>query len=290
MDMAVPAVRATLERLGRAVVAAFDRMGADQITGISSQFAYNAFLATVPFLGVVVALVGAAGDAGSIGRVLDDLGAELPQDVSRQLKNALASATRTQERTTFLIVVGAVLGLYITSNAIAALIGGLDNVGRVPHRPWWRSRLVSLGLAVAAAVLVLVTTLALVGGPPLINRVAAGLGLGARGRELARQVIYPIAVVALLLFTVLLYRLGPNGERRPRPVLPGALFAVGGWIGATRLFRLYVENFSSYSAVYGSLGFVVVYMVFLYLTGLVLLLGAEGNAYLARLAAARAQR
>src|SRR5262249_18063498 len=160
----------------------------------------------------------------------------LPEDVNNQLKHALASATRGEQRTTLLIVVGALLGLYITSNAIGALIRGLDNVGGVPHRSWWQGRLLSLGLSVAAAVLGFITILALVGGPPLVNRVAESLGLGARGRELARQVIYPIAVAALLLFTVLLYRVGPNGEKRPRPVLPGALVAVGGWIGATWLF------------------------------------------------------
>jgi len=81
---------------------------------------------------------------------------------------------------------------------------------------------------------------------------------------------------------VLLYRYGPNDSTaHTRHAVPGAVVGVIGWIIVASLFRLYVDNFGSYNRVYGSLGAVVIFLVFLYLTGLVILIGGEASAQLA---------
>jgi membrane protein len=267
----------------RAIGAALDRAGRDNITGAASQFAYSAFLATIPFLIVLVSLVGLAGSAGTIRRVLDVFGSGLPDQVNEQLQQALVSATRNSASTALALVLASVAGLYVTSNAIGAILRALEDVNGVQHRSWWRSRLVALGLAALGVVLAVITSFVLVGGPGLIDNLATALSLPDVVRRVSKSLSLWLGLLGILVFTVILYRLGPNAPRmRTRDVLPGALLAVGMWYGATRLFRLYVDSYGSYNRIYGSLVAIVVYLIFLWLTGLVLLVGAEVNAALER--------
>jgi membrane protein len=262
----------------RRVADALDRLGRDNVTGASGQFAYNAFLATVPFLAVCLAVVGIAGSPNTIERVIDSFGASLPEQVAEQLNEALVAATRNNNTSALVLVIGGALGLYITSGAIGALVRCLEDIEGRPHRSWYESRLVNLALALAAIVLVLVTSTTLIGGPRLIDAIADSAQLGSGFRGLAKDIIYPIGVVGIAVFTVVLYRFGPSGPRRRlRELVPGAVVAVAGWVGASQLFSLYVERYGRYDKVYGSLGAVVVYLVFLYLTGFVLLIGGEVN-------------
>ncbi len=257
---------------------ALDRLGRDNVTGAASQFAYSAFLATVPFLAVCVAIVGIAGSRDTIARVINSFGSSLPDQVADQLNQALVAATRNTNTTTLVLVLGGALGLYVTSGAIGALVRCLEDIEGRPHRSWYESRLVNLGLALAAIVLVLVTTAALVGGPRLIDAIADSAQLGSGFRDLAKDIIYPIGIAGIVAFTLILYRYGPFGPPRPLHHLwPGTIVAVAGWLAASKLFGLYVSRFGRYDKVYGSLGAVIVYLVFLWLTAVTLLIGAEVN-------------
>jgi membrane protein len=208
------------------------------------------------------------------------------------LKSAVKSATRNTDNAAIFLALGVVAAIYVTSNVISTLMGALDEAYGVPHRPWFRGKLVSIGFAAATSVLVALTTLLLVVGPRLINAVADYVGLSGTARDLAQDSVFPIGVAALVLFTLLLYRFGPNVASKGRPrlptMLPGALIAVGGWLGMTQAFKAYVDHFS-YQTIYGGLATVIVYLIFLYFTGLILLIGAEVNGELAgRRAAGRA--
>jgi membrane protein len=274
------ASRASQATLGvlRRVVGALDRLGRDNVTGAASQFAYSAFLATVPFLAVCVAIVGISGSPDTIRRVIDAFGSSLPEQVAGQLDQALVSATRNTDTTTLVLLGAGLLGLYVTSGAIGALVRCLEDIEGRPHRSWYESRLVNLALAVAAIVLVLATTAALVGGPRLIDAIADSAQLGSDFRDLAKDIIFPIGVSGIVAFTLILYRFGPHGPPPAlRHLLPGTVVAVAGWLAASKLFGLYVTRFGRYDKVYGSLGAVIVYLVFLWLTGCMLLIGAEVN-------------
>jgi membrane protein len=257
---------------------ALDRLGRDNVTGAASQFAYSAFLATVPFLAVCVAIVGIAGSRDTIARVINSFGSSLPDQVADQLNQALVAATRNTNTTALVLVIGGALGLYVTSGAIGALVRCLEDIEGRPHRSWYESRLVNLALAVAAIVLVLVTTAALVGGPRLIDAIADSAQLGSAFRHMAKDIIYPIGIAGIVAFTLILYRYGPFGPPRSlRHLWPGTIVAVAGWLAASKLFGLYVSRFGRYDKVYGSLGAVIVYLVFLWLTAVTLLIGAEVN-------------
>ena len=250
-------------------------------TGQASQFAYNAFLATVPFLFVVVAIISKAAGRDAYTRTSAEFDRVVPEELRGVLLDSLRVAERNATSVTALLVIAVPVALYVIGNAMSSLVDGIDDALGVPRRPWLRSKLVSMVLSAAASVFVLATTAALVGGAGLVERVVGLVG-GSGAVRIGRIATYPISIAALITFTLILYRLAPS--RRVlglREILPGALAAVACWLLVTRLFGLYTSRFGTYKIAYGSFGLTVIYLVFLWLSGLILILGAELNAALA---------
>lgn len=255
------------------------RMMRNGVTGTASQFAYNTFLATIPFMFVVVTAIRLAGE-DSFESLFAALNGTIP---------GIEGLTRTFQSTTaddatagvLIIVIGVVAALYVASNAIGALVDGLDRAQHLNHRPWWRGKVINFGFAVGASVLAAVSTLALAGGPELVRGLSDLLGASEAFRGFADSLALPLGVATLAAFTLLLYRFGPNGMRLGfRTLWPGALVSIAAWFCLTYLIGLYADAFDDLSAVYGTLGGLFVYLTFLYFTGLMFLVGAELNAEL----------
>lgn len=272
--------------LARAALGTVRRSVRDDITGVASQFAYNGFLATVPFLFVVVSVIGLVATPDQFDRYLEGDDSPLPRPLRQILSTALLQATANAGQAVVFLVVGLVGALYVSANVMGALIGGLDRTRGAPHRPWLVGKLVALGFAFVAILLVLATTIALVGGARLINAVSEAI-TDREAPVLAGRIVYPIGIAGLLAFAVLIYRFGPNARGRGLLAeLPGAGIGVLLWSGFSLLFALYVESFDV-RRVYGGLGFVAVYLIFLFLSCVALLIGAEVNS---QLAAMRSER
>lgn len=254
------------------------RSARDDITAIGSQFAYNALLATVPFLFIVISVIGLLASPDTFQRSVLNGETTFSNDLQNTLESALRSATQNTQEAAVFLVVGLVGALYLSANVMGALVGGLDRARGVEHRAWGHGRIVALAFAAGASAMVVATSLAMVGGPRMINALAEEIGANP---DIGQRIITPLGAASLLIFVLFLYLFGPNApRRRVLDELPGALAAVALWVGASRLFSLYVDNFDSYNRVYGVLGFVVVYLIFLFLTGVVILFGAEINAQL----------
>lgn len=255
----------------------------DDVTATASQFAYNAFLATVPFLFVLVSVIGLVADENTYDRLIRDYGDSIPQDLQDVLRAALSQATDNSRQAVLFLVLGLVGSLYVAANVICTLNGAMDRALGVPSRSWLRGKLVGMAYAAVASVLVVIGTLAVAGGPRLVDALARYFSTGQTARDIATRSVYPIAALMFSCFTLLLYRFGPNAAPQPmRALLPATVIAVGGWMAATTLFGAYVGRFESYDAVYGSLGIFVVYMIFLFLTGLMLVIGGEVVAEIAK--------
>lgn len=250
----------------------------DDITQVSSQFAYNAFLATVPFLFVLVSIVGLVSEPDAFDEFLRP-GANnaIPVELRALLRSALGSATDNTQQAAVFLAIGLIGALYVSANVIGALVGGLDRVRGVAHRPWAKGKLTALVIAIAATLLVVVTTLALIGGSRLVDAIAEQL-FGKGAPNVATRFLWLIGITGLLVFTIAVYHFGPNAPRRRLLAsLPGAVVGVAIWFGITRLFALYIENFESYKTVYGALAGAAIYLIFLFLSCLALLVGAEVN-------------
>jgi membrane protein len=249
----------------------------DGITGLASQFAYNAFIATVPLLLVVISAIGLIGGPDAPDRIIATYREEIPEAYEPALIQILAAGAADQNRAALFLIVGAAGALYLVGNAIGALIWGLDRARGVPHRPWLQGKVVSIKYAAVWSVLMTGVNVLLLIGQDLINEAAARWDLSSDTRRTMLDVFFPSAALLLLVMVWVLYRFGPNAPRRRLlAYMGGIVVAVVGIIGFTQLFALYIANFDTF-AVYGGLIGVVVYLTFLWGVGLALLVGAEVN-------------
>ncbi|MEQ8834857.1 MAG: YihY/virulence factor BrkB family protein [Miltoncostaeaceae bacterium] len=277
--------------VGEVIAGATRASVSDDITGVASQFAYNAFLATVPFLFVLVSLIGLVAQPDTFDSFLaPDAENAIPPELREVLRTALAQATaNTGEAATFLVL-GLLGALYVSANVMGALVGGLDRARGVPHRSWVRGKAVAAALALCTSVLVVVTTLALVGGSRLVEAIAREL-FGRGAPNVTSDLLYLSGAGSLLIFTLATFHVGPNAPRRRLIAdVPGALISVVLWLGAMRLFAMYLENFDAYRTVYGALAGAAIYLVFLFVTCVALLIGAEVNEQMARMRARTRRR
>jgi membrane protein len=288
---AVSPVRRIVGWLTAVAVGTARRARVDDITGVASQFAYNAFLATVPFLFVLVSIIGLVAEPDTFDEFLDpNADNAIPVELRSILRSGLSQATQNTGQAAFFLGLGLLGALYVSANVMGAFVGGLDRARGVPHRPWVRGKLVAAALALITSALVVATTLALIGGSRLVESVAEEL-FGTGAPNFAGRLLYLMGAGSLLIFTVVVYHFGPNAPRRGLLIeLPGAIVAVALWVGVTRLFALYVENFNSLKNVYGALASAAVYLIFLFLTCLVLLIGAEVNEQVQLMRALRRRR
>jgi membrane protein len=269
-------------RLGSLVGAVAGRVIRHGQTGRASQFSYNAFVATVPLLFVLVSILGLAGSQATYEELIEEFSDSIPDEVETILLGAVRSATGNTGSATIFLLLGAVTGLWLAGNVMGTLVDGINDAYEHPGRPWVRSKVIAIGFAAGWSLILIAATVVLVGGPALVQSGAEEIGLGSGAQTLGRWGIYTVGAAFLVVFLALLYRYGPTyPEVRYRQVVVGTAVATLGWFGATQVFSLYVNTVANYNVLYGSLGAVVVYLIFLYLTGLVILIGAEVNAELA---------
>lgn len=265
------------------VVAVTGRVVRHGQTARASQFAYNAFLASIPFLFVLVSVLGLVASPAAYTSLIDRLRGTIPDELANFLDSLLRAASSSTSQAGIFLFLGLVSGLYLTGNVAGCITDGLDDALECSHRTWIRGKAMAIGLAgITALVFVLTTGLAVL-GPQVLEWTLDNVGASAASHQMAQ---YSVAVLGALIFygyLVLLYRYAPNqSSLHRRHVLRGGLVGVVGWFIVANLFRLYVDHLGSYNRVYGSLGAVVVFMVFLFLTGLTILIGGEVTAELRR--------
>jgi membrane protein len=248
----------------------------------ASQFAYVAFVASIPFAFVLISIIGLVASPTSYSTLIDNARGTIPDQLANFLDSLLQSASSSAGQSIVFLVLGLLAGIWLAGNVAGSLTDGLDDAFERPHRDWLHGKVRALVAAIITALVFVVATLLSVLGPAVLKWALARVGAPTSAQVLI-QVGVGVAGAAIFFgFLVLLYRYAPNRQTVPgRTAVLGALVGVIGWIAVANMFRLYVDNFGSYNRVYGSLGAVVLFLVFLYLTGLVILIGGETTAQLA---------
>jgi membrane protein len=183
-----------------------------------------------------------------------------------------------------LFVVGLLGSLWSASGYIAAFMRASNVVWDVEEgRPIWKTVPIRVGVTLVTVVLLTVSAVAVVFTGPLAGRLGSLIGVGSTGVQIWDIAKWPVMAAIVALILSILYYFGPN-VRQPgfRWVSPGSVFAVVGWVVVSGLFAFYVANFSSYNKTYGALASVVVFLVWLWITNVVILFGAELNAEIER--------
>jgi membrane protein len=256
---------------------AFKQSNADNVPMLAGGVAFFAFLAVFPSLIAALTLYGLVADPAGVARQLEALSAALPAEARQLITDQLAAVTRSSERSlTVGLVVSLLAALWSASTAAVYLVTAISLAyDEVESRGFLRLRLIGLGLALGGAVFMLVT----LGLVAVLPAALDHLGLGVLGRALAQVVRWALLVGFILFGLAVVYRVAPDRDPpRFRWASPGALVAAVLWILGTAGFSLYVNSFGNYNKTYGALAGVVVFMLWLYLTSYVVLLGAEVNA------------
>jgi membrane protein len=274
----------TLAELGRRLWQEFQR---DEILGRGAQLAYYFLLALFPALIFLTALMGLFPLQNAMPELMSYLQNVLPDDalslVQRYLEQVVSGSGGG------LLSLGFLGALWASSSGVTAIIESLNTVyGAQETRPFWKVRLLAIGLTFALAGFIIVSITLILYGEPIGAWIAGFVGLGWLF-ELAWVILqWPVAIGLMLFALAALYYFCPDVEQDWRWVTPGSLLAVLMWLLVSLGFKMYVEHFGDYNKVYGSIAGVIVLMLWLYWSGITFLMGGEVNAEIEK--AARSQQ
>lgn len=268
---------------GRFLRALFGEIGEDDIFGMAAEMAYRFLFAVFPLLLFLVAALGFAGDMLGIERLLDDLmryaSLFLPAQVVDVVEQYVASLLET--RSSAFLTLGLVGALWGAAGGVGTLIKGLNRAYDVERpRPFWRRQLLAMATTLTMPPVALALLAVAILGRNLARWAGRWIGLERELVEVMALAGWPILVLLLFHGLSLLYHVLPNTRHRYVWSLPGSAVATGGWLLLSGAFGLYLDNFGNYDATYGSFGAAMAFLLWLYLVGVVVLLGAEVNALL----------
>lgn len=255
------------------------KMGEDELSTRASSLSYYFLLALFPMFVFLLSIVGLLAQAGSQlrDRIMVTLSQLAPGSASDLVHQVVS---QTLLHSTGLKLAGGVLGaLWAASGGMGAIITSLNVIYRTPEtRSIVKQKLTVLGLTLGLALLMILALVLAIFGGQIGQFIANHVGLGMVFRIAWKILQWPVMFGAMLLSYSLVYYWGPNlEERKWHWVTPGASAGVAMWLIASLGLRVYLHFFNSYSATYGSLGAVVILMLWLYITGFAILVGGEVN-------------
>ena len=260
---------------------AFERFQKDRVTDHAASLTYYSLMSLFPALLLGVALLGVFGQQGLVADAasfMRSLGA--PKQTVDAVTGALEGAQANRGTAVGALALGLATSLYGASGAFGALGRALNAIWRVDEgRSFVKHKLHDIGWTLVVLALVLVTGVLVFLGGSLAEFVFAQIGLGDTTEAIWRYARWPLALLSMILIYAVVYFAAPNVEiRRFQWITPGAAFGVIAWLLATAAFFVYVSNFGSYEATYGAFAGAVILLVWLWLSNVVLLFGAELNA------------
>jgi len=256
----------------------------DQCTDLAAALTYYSVLALFPAAIAILSLVGLVSQGpdtvDTLLGILRDIGASSAADTLEPTLTQLSEA----QNSGVAFVIGLAAALWSASGYVGAFGRGMNRIYEIDEgRPIWKLRPTMLVVTLVTVVLTAVVALGLVLTGPAAQAVGDAVGLGSTVVTVWSIAKWPVLLAVVVLIVALLYYATPNVKQpKFRWISIGAIVAILTWILASALFGFYVANFSSYNKTYGSLAGVVVFLLWLWITNLALLFGAELDAELER--------
>jgi membrane protein len=251
----------------------------DNVTDWAAALTYYGILSIFPALIALVSILGLIGRSAT-DPLLENLGGFAPGPAHEILQNALNGLTQSRGGAGVLVIVGLAGAIWSASSYIGGFIRASNSIWDVEEgRPIWQTIPLRFGITLVMLVVLTATAVAVTVTGPLADKVGKLIGVGGAAVTVWDIAKWPVLIVVVSLMFSMLYYAAPN-VRQPafRWVTPGGVLAVIVWIVVSALFGIYVANFGSYNKTYGSLGAIVIFLVWLWLTNIAILLGAELNA------------
>ena len=256
---------------------------ADNLPDLAAALTYYGVLAIFPMLIVLVSVLGLIGNSVT-QPLIDNLGKVAPGAAKQIFTSAITNIQKNQGTAGVLVIVGLAGALWSASGYVGAFMRASNVVWDVEEgRPIWKTIPVRIGVTVVTLLLLTAGAIAVTFTGGLAREVGNVIGVGNTAVQIWDIAKWPVLVVLVAVMLAILYYAAPNVKQPGfHWVTPGGLLAVLLWIAVSALFALYVANFSSYNKTYGALASVIVFLVWLWITNTVILLGAELNAELER--------
>ena len=251
----------------------------DDVLGRSAQLSYYFLLALFPALLFLTSLLGyLAGENGQLRQQLFNyLAAVLPGEASKLVAETVSDVTQSSGggKLSF----GILATFWAASNGMGAISESLNAAYDLKEtRPWWKVRLTAVGLTLALTLLIVTALVLVLYGGDIADAVSIKIGLGSAFATAWKVLQWPLVLIFVLVAFALIYYFGPDSHQQDwKWITPGAVVGVVLWLLISFAFKAYLSYFNSYSATYGSLGAVIILMLWFYFTGTAILVGGEIN-------------
>jgi membrane protein len=258
-------------------------MGYDDAMGMAAQIAFYAMLGLFPFMIFVLSVISMFPvDLDLQQYLLDSLENQMPSEAATYVTNIVMDLLPQQNQG--LLSFGLLASLWGASMAIGALITTINRAYNIrPRRNIVQQKILSIFLTLGLSAMWLLAVTIILVGPDLTQKLFQLIGIASENSTFWTSVRLPMAFLLNLAALSILYYVAPEAKQRFRWILPGALTSTILWFGASQVFRFFLQNFGQYNKTYGSLATVVILMIWLWISGLLFLLGAEINSLMKRM-------
>jgi membrane protein len=255
----------------------------DAIPDRAAALTYYCVLSIFPGLVVLVSIVGLLGQS-TVDNVRDTITGLVPGPAGQVLSTAITHVRSSGPAAGVLAIVGVLVAFWSASGYIAAFMRAANAIYDVPEgRPVWKTLPIRIALTAVLGLLLIASTVIVVFTGQLAQRLGDLIGVGSTAVTVWGILKWPVLIVLISLMVAILYRVSPNARQGGLAwVSPGGLIAVVLWLVASGAFAIYVSHFGSYNKTYGTLASAVVFLVWLWLSNMAILLGAEIDAELER--------
>jgi membrane protein len=274
-----------MSRLLPALKRTFAELRDDNLTDWAAALTYYGLLSLFPALIALVSILGLVGDPKTITAKVTEVIASIgPDSAAQTFAGPVESIASDRGAAGFALVLGLALALWSASGYVGAFIRASNVIYETREgRPFWKLRPLQIAVTLAMVLLATLLALGLVLTGPVVGAVAGPIGIGSTAVTLWNVLKWPVMAAVFVLMVGVLYYASPNAKIRGfRWVTPGSLVAIVVWAAASAAFAFYVANFGSYDKTYGTLGGLVVLLIWFWITNLAILFGHELNAELER--------
>ena len=270
-------------------VRVWNEMNRDDVFGDAAKLAYYFLLALFPLLIFLTSAIGLIWSAAPSMRhtLFQYLARVMPSSASQLIDSTMLEVTSSSSAGK--LSFGLLLALWAASTGMEAITEALNTAYDVEEtRPWWKRRLAAVLLTVGLSILIVAALAMVIGGGRLADYLAAVFGFGSAFAWVWKILQWPLALASILTAFALIYYFAPDlRDQDWKWITPGSVIGIALWLLASFGLKSYLHFFNTYSTTYGSLGAVIILMLWLYLTGLAVLIGGEVNAEIENVAAQR---
>jgi membrane protein len=252
----------------------------DNLSDTAAALTYYAIQSIFPAALVLVSLLGFLSD-DTIQKLLDNLGEVIPGSAQNSIQDVLKNANQPSAGLAFAL--GLVLAIWSASGYVAAFMRASNTVYDVPEgRPIWKTLPTRVFTTVVGLVMIILAAIIVVFTGPVAEQAGEFLGLGSAAVTAWGIVKWPVLLLIMMLMVAILYWAAPNAKQGFKWVSPGGVIGIVIWLAASGLFAFYVANFGNYNKTYGTFAGIIIFLIWIWISNIAILLGAEINAELAR--------